>query len=149
MPERAELSEEIYRETLKDAVIRYPEECCGLLFGSVSEDGSARITQSVSMRNRVLPGHRGSHYGIDPLELFRKEQLFEKKGLELIGFYHSHPNAAAEPSAEDKGDMIPGFIYMIVSLMSEKKPVIRAWVKNTEGDRNIESCDIRDPEIFF
>ena len=58
----------------------------------------------------------GIYFQVDPLELYRSEKLAEEKGYDVAGFYHSHPDCAAIPSTEDLEHMIPGMIYVIVSI---------------------------------
>lgn len=81
--------------TLREEAERaYPRECCGLLLGQ---------------RNRVALAQPAAnvhpdplrHFEIDPAALIAAHRAQRAGGLELIGYYHSHPNGRAEPSAED------------------------------------------------
>jgi len=79
----------------------YPSEACGILLGKIGED-ERRVTQMVSCRNVANdPLHR---YSIDPLELIRVQRQARDAGLEILGFYHSHPDHPARPSPTDLED---------------------------------------------
>ena len=63
---------------------------------------------------RVCPientaAEKETHFYIDPLETFKAEITAEFDQLEIVGFYHSHPNFKAIPSCEDKDFMIEGY----------------------------------------
>ena len=77
----------------------YPNECCGVLLGQVEEDGN-RVIDAVSAENtRSDSAH--NRYHIDPQELIRIQQQARRRGLDIVGFYHSHPDHPAEWSKTD------------------------------------------------
>lgn len=77
----------------------YPHECCGALLGRPEEDGW-RVTEAVRAGNtRVDSAH--NRYQIAPLDLVRIEREARRQGLEIAGFYHSHPDHPAQWSATD------------------------------------------------
>jgi desampylase len=78
----------------EEATKAYPQECCGLLLGQGS-----RIEQAVPCRN-VHPEPFG-HFEIDPAALIAAHRAARAGGPQVLGYYHSHPNGRAEPSAED------------------------------------------------
>ena len=83
---------------------------------------------------RVCPientaAERETHFYIDPLETYKAEITAEFEQLEIVGFYHSHPNFKAIPSCEDKDFMIEGYAYPIVSVRNGKFEEIRCFEK--------------------
>ena len=50
------------------------------------------------------------------------------KGLDIIGFYHSHPNAPAHPSQYDVDHAWPFYSYVIVSIMDKSSDAITSWI---------------------
>ena len=136
------IREEIKAHAMEDC----PAECCGLLFGSLAEDGSAETAHACRMQNQCTESKSRCHYRMDPLEIHHAEEYYAKQGLELIGFYHSHPDHPAETSAEDLREMIPETVYLIVSAMHGECTEMKAWIRG--GDNN-ESSNIRNIEIFF
>ncbi len=106
----------------------YPNECCGILLGHKDEKTIAEI---ISADNVDTDSKRNIHYAIDPLILYRIEQESEKRGLDLIGFYHSHTDYPAILSKEDERYMIPGCIYAIASVDDGKCNELRCYYKNS------------------
>ncbi len=79
---------------LEEAQRAHPRECCGLLLGQGN-----RIALAQPAAN-VHPDPL-RHFEIDPAALIAAHRAQRAGGLELIGYYHSHPNGRAAPSAED------------------------------------------------
>jgi proteasome lid subunit RPN8/RPN11 len=77
----------------------YPQECCGALLGRSTPEGW-RVEASVRTGNtRTDSAH--NRYNIAPLELVRIEREARRQGLEITGFYHSHPDHPAQWSTTD------------------------------------------------
>ena len=77
----------------------YPHECCGALLGESTPNGW-RVTEAMRAGNtRTDSAH--NRYSIAPLELVRIEREARRQGLEIAGFYHSHPDHPAQWSAAD------------------------------------------------
>ena len=77
----------------------YPHECCGVLLGHMEEDGNT-VMDAVSAENtRSDSAH--NRYHIAPQELIRIQQQARRRGLDIVGFYHSHPDHPAEWSKTD------------------------------------------------
>jgi proteasome lid subunit RPN8/RPN11 len=89
-----------------------PSECCGVLIGK----GDA-VIEAVRIRN-LAEGL--SRYRLDPREHIDARREARKRGLDLLGFYHSHPRSAPEPSATDLAEAAyPDHLYLIVSLRED------------------------------
>jgi proteasome lid subunit RPN8/RPN11 len=96
-----------------------PAECCGILLGTAGE-----IVEAVRVRNIAESPTR---YVLDPAEHIAVRRQARTRGLAELGFYHSHPKTAAEPSATDIAEAAyPGYLFMIVSLLTEP-PVLRLF----------------------
>ena len=90
-----------------------PEECCGLLLGKAGE-----IVDAVRTRN--IADDPATRFLIDPADHFAGLHAARGRGLEVVGFYHSHPASPPEPSARDVAEFsYPGHLYAIVSLRAE------------------------------
>ncbi len=77
----------------------YPHECCGVLLGR-SADGVNEVFETVEAGNtRTDSAH--NRYHIAPVELVRIQRQARAKGLDIVGFYHSHPDHPARWSATD------------------------------------------------
>lgn len=87
-----------------------PAECCGALIGEVHRT-------EIEVRNMIpVPNtaHDLSSYRIDADVVRRLERQANAAGQQVVGFYHSHPTATAEPSVRDVADAVPGYVYLIV-----------------------------------
>ena len=86
-----------------------PAECCGLLLGR----GDA-VLEAVRARN--ISGV-ATRFEVDPRDHIDTRRLARRRGLEVVGFYHSHPHSPAVPSATDVDEAgYDDYLYVIVSL---------------------------------
>jgi proteasome lid subunit RPN8/RPN11 len=77
----------------------YPHECCGVLLGR-NEDGTNVVHQIVQAANtRTDSAH--NRYNISPVELIRIQRQARTLQMDIVGFYHSHPDHPAQWSATD------------------------------------------------
>ena len=114
------------------AKVAYPGECCGILLGKStenSENGEIEILETREAHNQVQGAQKSAHFTIDPLFLYQVEREIEGVGLEVVGFYHSHPDCAAVPSDEDYEKMLPGLVYVILSVTKYGVKDIRSYEK--------------------
>ena len=104
-----EVSSHLVDTLLAAAEAAHPAECCGILLG----DGDG-ITAALPARN-VHP-HPARHFEIDPQVLIDAHRAARSGGPRVLGYYHSHPNGAAEPSATDRAMAAPdGAIWAIIA----------------------------------
>lgn len=108
------------------AVQSHPAECCGILTGD-----DARITGHIPARN-VHPQSE-THFEIDPAALIAAYRAEREGGLEggarIAGFYHSHPNGVARPSATDSRDAAhDGRLWAIIA-----GDAVTLWRDNADG----------------
>jgi desampylase len=93
----------------EEARLAHPRECCGLLLGK-----GQRVALAQPAAN--LHPEPASHFEIDPKALIAAHRAARAGGLQVLGYYHSHPNGRAEPSDTDRaaasGD---GRIWAIVA----------------------------------
>lgn len=105
----------------------YPEECCGFLIGGWTDTGSVVVVDAEPARN-VRGELKESRYRIAPNDLRRAEQDAEAEAQAVVGFYHSHPDHPAKPSATDLAEAtFPGYAYVIVSVNRGEPGEIRSW----------------------
>ena len=105
----------------------YPHECCGILLGKNAPDGKFEVMEIRALPNRIQGEGRRTHFEADPLFLYQVEREIEGSGLEIVGFYHSHPDYEAVPSREDAENMVPGLVYVIISVTGEGVVDIRSY----------------------
>jgi proteasome lid subunit RPN8/RPN11 len=114
----------IVRQAALDAVVSHahdtaPAECCGLLLGAPAVVMEARPARNLATDpNRFL---------IDPRDHIDARRDARARGLDVVGFYHSHPHSAAVPSPTDLEEAsYPEHLYLIVGLASEQ-PEVRLY----------------------
>ena len=77
----------------------YPHECCGILLG-ISDADNITVTELIRAGNtRTDSAH--NRYNIAPQELISAQRQARKSGLDIVGFYHSHPDHPAQWSPTD------------------------------------------------
>ena len=108
----------------------YPGECCGILLGKTGENGEIKVLETREAPNLIQGTQKSAHFRIDPLFLYQVEREIEGNGIEVIGFYHSHPDCAAVPSDEDYENMVPGLVYVILSVTKDGVKDIRNYKKD-------------------
>ena len=111
------LCEKISEQMVLDAQQAYPHECCGILIGKI--DGSITVSDIRKANNLVTGAQNRCHFEMDPMFLYQVEREIERSGLEIVGFYHSHPDCKAVPSEQDRHYMIPGLVYAILSVTKD------------------------------
>lgn len=102
-----------------------PEEACGILVGR-RERGGAVVLRAEPCAN-VHPGDRTRHFLIDPERQLAVQRQARQEGLEIVGFYHSHPAGGTRPSAEDAALAHPGMVMLIAALEGPAVAEARAW----------------------
>lgn len=101
-----------------------PLEACGVLLGRCA-GGGAEVVRTAPARNvHPRPAER---FDLAPEDLLAAEKRARAEGLEVVGFWHSHPASAAVPSAVDRQRAWEGYSYLIVSLAAAGRPVLRSW----------------------
>ena len=112
----------------------YPYECCGLLIGRFNADGSKEVVETYPISNAREEEAKRNRFLIRPEELLAGERTAAQKGLDVVGFYHSHPDDAAVPSGYDLDHAWPIYSYIIVSVREGNTRDLRSW--EMEGDRS-------------
>ena len=112
----------------------YPYECCGLLAGRFAPDGRKEVVETYPISNAREEEAKRTRFLIRPEELMRGERHARSRGLDVIGFYHSHPDEAAVPSAYDLEHAWPTYSYIVVSVRAGRAADLRSW--EMEPDRS-------------
>jgi proteasome lid subunit RPN8/RPN11 len=119
-PGRITLKESQRQEIFRHCLAERPNEACGLLAGR-----GERVERVYPARNREQSPVR---YEIDPADLIRIFRDIDDSDLELVGIFHSHVFTQAYPSQTDvRLAYYPDALYLLVSLMNEREPVLRAY----------------------
>ena len=116
-----------FEQLRRHAEETYPAECCGVLLGEViGEDRRVRRVVPCTNTRTDSPHCR---YEIDPVELVRIQREARGQGLEIIGFYHSHPDHPPHWSETDLRDAHwIGCSYVITSVEHGKARETRSFL---------------------
>ena len=77
----------------------YPHECCGVLLGKSGADGNH--VEKIVRAGNTRTDRAHDRYNIAPEELIRVQRQARQLGLDIVGFYHSHPDHPAQWSKTD------------------------------------------------
>ena len=111
----------------------YPFECCGLMLGRF-EAGKKVVAETYPISNAREEEAKRNRFLIRPEELMRGEKYARERGLDVVGFYHSHPDDRPVPSQYDLEHAWPTYSYIVVSVEQNHAVDIRSW--QMESDRS-------------
>ena len=118
-------------ELEKIAVNGYPNETCGVLVGA-STDGQVRVERVFQARNLNTERAR-DRYVLDPDDLMTADEAAREAGLDIVGFWHTHPDHPALPSETDREAAWDGYSYVILSVSGARVEDLRSWRLNGAG----------------
>jgi proteasome lid subunit RPN8/RPN11 len=140
--DRLEIPAEILEEMTAHARTALPNECCGLLAGTIS-DGIRTVRLHLPIGNQKASP---KEYLTDARDMLHSYRTMRERGLVHLAIYHSHPSSAPLPSARDIADNTYGesVVHVIVSLAAEE-PEVRAWWLGEGESRPAEWCCVHYP----
>jgi proteasome lid subunit RPN8/RPN11 len=111
---------------LAHALAGYPFEVCGVFLGR-----GASVRRAVAVVNRETEQPR-VRYQIAPEDLLAIQRDAEAQGLEIVGYYHSHPDHPARPSETDRriaaGGLSDGVFHVVIGVEKGERATPTAWV---------------------
>ncbi|MDB9314261.1 M67 family metallopeptidase [Spirulina sp. CS-785/01] len=132
-------------ETLRThAATTYPQECCGILLGKnqhileirPTENGwSADYETLLATATGLTMENRGKQdsFIISPQDLLNAQKDARERELQIIGFYHSHPDHPATPSEFDRAIAWPDYSYLIITVPQGQPGELRSWQLDSQG----------------
>ena len=146
---RLKITQDFLQRIRAHGVQDYPNECCGILLGHAN--GTEKEAQEViPLKNLRLdaaraqellpleaPGRESerNRFLIDPLEQLRVEKDARIRKMDVLGYYHSHPDHPARPSEYDREHAWPWYSYIIVSVEQGKPTDLTSWVLSDDRSR--------------
>jgi proteasome lid subunit RPN8/RPN11 len=128
----------IYQKQLEEirehGVSDYPYECCGLLLGRFGSEGKI-VSETYPISNAREESAKRNRFLITPEELMRGERYARGNDLEVVGFYHSHPDSPAVPSQYDLEHAWPTYSYIIVSTTTDEARDLFSWEQEADRSR--------------
>lgn len=128
------LKKEDYEKILAHAQAGLPDEACGLIAGTVDEQGNKKIEKVYLLTNI---DHSNEHFSLDPKEQLASIRDMRALGISPLGNWHSHPESPSRPSEEDKRLAYDSTAsYMILSLMDAEHPVLNSFhIEGTDSKK--------------
>jgi proteasome lid subunit RPN8/RPN11 len=138
------LTSEQLNQIRKEGEVTYPYECCGLLLGHIVSDEKV-VAETYTAENAKEERAQHNRFLISPEAVRQAERYARSQKLEILGFYHSHPNAPARPSQFDLDHAWPFYSYVIVSVRDGKAEDLACW--RMRDDRScFDPEQMRGPE---
>ncbi len=129
------LTRAVYAAIRAHGEMTYPRECCGVLLGHLMQEGW-RVVVAVPAGN-AHTGSEHNRYEIAPAELVKIEREARGLGLEIAGFYHSHPDHPAHWSPTDLAEAHwLGCCYLITSVAQGKATETNSFLLAGESEEN-------------
>ena len=107
----------------------YPHECCGAMLGR-----DRVVTEACALPNTTEEGPR-RRFLVRPGDYRAAEERASRQGVELLGFYHSHPDHPARPSQYDLDHAWPVFSYVILSVAGGAPEEMTSWRLSDDRER--------------
>lgn len=128
-----ELNQKVVDAITAHAERDYPHECGGMLIGRF-EEGKKSVTEIFPLENAREEEARHNRVLILPKDVLRAERYARENKLDVVGYYHSHPDDKAVPSQYDLDHALPVWSYVIASVIKGQVEDIRSW--EMENDRS-------------
>jgi proteasome lid subunit RPN8/RPN11 len=130
----------------------YPDECCGFLVARPDPPARSepRTIVAAERASNDFEGERRRRFVIRSEELRAAEHALEGTERVVAGFYHSHPDHPARPSAFDQEHAWPWYTYLVLSVTAAGFPAIGAFELDPDAQR-FHEVPLRmlsaDPEV--
>ena len=109
-----EIQKDLIKEIGGQGARAYPNECCGALVGVAGEDGRKEVRALLALDNRREGEAARTRFLVTADDFRWAEKQARGQGLEIVGFYHSHPDHPARPSEFDREHALPWYSYIVV-----------------------------------
>jgi proteasome lid subunit RPN8/RPN11 len=121
-PSPIRLARGAYDAISSEAARSYPLEACGALLGREAD----AISEALPLANRET-GQASRRFVIAPADYLAAEESADARALQLLGFWHSHPDHPARPSGTDREYAWPGLLTVVVAVEQGQPREITAW----------------------
>src|SRR5438552_11319031 len=105
------------------------------MLGRFEKEGRKIVIETYSISNAREEEAKRNRFLIRPEELMRGEKYAREQGLDVLGFYHSHPDDVAVPSQYDLEHAWPTYSYVVVAVEKGHAADLRSWEMETDRSR--------------
>ena len=121
---------EPWRQMVEHARATYPNECVGVMIGSV-DNGSKVVTVAMPLENSFA-GAQQERYELRPQDLLKADREARSRNLDLVGIYHSHPDCEAYFSETDLKNSCPWYSFVVLSIQRGEFDHANSWLPNPD-----------------
>ena len=146
-----QISHELAERIGQHGAETFPHECCGALLGrdaafleNAEAESSREVLELFPLVNRRDDSPR-NRFAVTAEDVLDAEKAARQRGLDVVGWYHSHPDHPARPSQFDREHAWPWYSYIIVSVMGGKPAEMTSWRLNDDRqDYTSERIQVRN-----
>jgi proteasome lid subunit RPN8/RPN11 len=145
------ISHELAERIGRHGAETFPHECCGALLGRDAAFEEKAGTESVREVLQLFPlvnrrdDSPRNRFAVTAEDVLEAEKAARQRGLDVVGWYHSHPDHAARPSQFDREHAWPWYSYIIVSVIHGTPAEMTSWRLNDDRqDYSAERIEIRN-----
>jgi proteasome lid subunit RPN8/RPN11 len=124
------IEQEPWARMVAHARSTYPDECCGVMLGSI-DDGRKTVTTAVELDN-AFDGSQRERYELRPEDLLRAEREARARGMDVVGIFHSHPDCDAYFSETDLKNSCPWYSVVVLSIKGGEFDHAHSFLPNAE-----------------
>jgi proteasome lid subunit RPN8/RPN11 len=124
---------EPWREMVEHARSTYPNECCGAMLGRV--DGEEKEVLAAMRLENSSAGSQAARYELRPEDLLAADKEARRRGMDLVGIYHSHPDCDAYFSKTDLENSCPWYSFVVLSIQKGEFDHANSWLPDAEQTR--------------
>jgi proteasome lid subunit RPN8/RPN11 len=148
------LPDNLMDEMKAHAVEGYPHEIVGVMAGRYEGDDK-RVTRLFRGQNQFslaeeegsadalkedlqVDGSAANRYFMTGEEMRAVDAACRADGIDIVGFYHTHPDHPARPSATDlrfAQQTLPGYSYVIMAVEQGEPALTTCWVVSDDESR--------------
>jgi proteasome lid subunit RPN8/RPN11 len=107
----------------------YPDEACGVLLGR-----GCLVAEALALPNSKEE-ERGRRFVIRPSDYIAADREARRRGLDILGFYHSHPDHPAKPSEFDREHAWPNMHYIVLAVAGGRALEATSWMLSEDRSR--------------
>jgi proteasome lid subunit RPN8/RPN11 len=127
------ISNSLLAQIQSHALSEYPHECCGILIGR--KDGDSKLVLEFCRAGNLNVERARDRYLMDPKDQILSEKYARTKNLQIVGYYHSHPDHPARPSRTDHEQSWEHVSYLILSVNRDRVEDAASFSRNaTESE---------------
>jgi proteasome lid subunit RPN8/RPN11 len=131
------ITSELADEIRAHGVETYPHECCGALLGRDTEVADRSVYREIHVLHPLVNRRDDSprnRFSVTSQDVLDAEKAARNQNLEVVGWYHSHPDHPARPSQYDRDHAWPWYSYIIVSVANRVPEDMTSWRLTDDRD---------------